>query len=225
VERKPHYAGKWDKLNISDEDLMNRDKAFEAFKVGYQSTQSFEDNKNLLKEKIKEAKVLGQEVAQHRSKINTYKTEIEKIRSELAVQGIINMDDEVSEDPKEIELRGKIEDEKKSYHNKFNQLRELKKEIDNMQKWLEKNREKLQKDFEAWLVLKRKERGLMGNGEEKVMLNETMNGLENQLSTANQTKLNSTTLTNSTNIRDQNTNKNIERFYKMKEEMEAQLKN
>lgn len=166
-------------------------------------------------------------MAQHRSKINTHKTEIEKIRSELAVQGIINMDEEVSEDPKEIELRSKIEDEKKAYHNKFNMLRELKKEIDNMQKWLEKNRATLQKDFEAWLVLKRKERGLIGKGEEnqKVMLNETINDLENQLSTQNQTKLNSTTLTNSTNIRDQNTNKNIERFYKMKEEMEAQLKN
>jgi len=94
-----------------------------------------------------------------------------------------------------------------------------------MQKWLEKNREKLQKDFEAWLVLKRKERGLVESLGDKSMLNETINGLENQISTANQTKLNSTTLTNSTNIRDQNTNKNIERFYKMKEEMEAQLKN
>lgn len=56
------------------------------------------------------------------------------------------------------------------------------------------------------------------------MLNETMNGLENQLSTANQTKLNSTTLTNSTNIRDQNKNKNKKRFYKMKGLMVAQFK-
>lgn len=122
------------------------------------------------------------------------------------------MEDEVSEDPKEIELRSKIENEKKDYHNKFNQLRELKKEIDNMQKWLEKNREKLQKDFEVWLVNKRRERGLFEKGDEKALLSETINDLENQISTTNQTKLNSTTLTNSTNIRDQNTNKNIERF-------------
>jgi len=94
-----------------------------------------------------------------------------------------------------------------------------------MQKWLEKNREKLQKDFEVWLINKRRERGLFEKGDEKSVLNETMNDLENQISTTNQTKLNITTLTNSTNIRDQNTNKNIERFYKLKEEMESQLKN
>lgn len=210
--KKPAFQSKWDKLNITDDELMNRDRAFEVFKTNQQSTQAFEDNKNLLKEKIKEAKNLGGEVAQHRSKINNQKTDIEKIRSELAVQGIINMEDEVSEDPKEIELRSKIENEKKDYHNKFNQLRELKKEIDNMQKWLEKNREKLQKDFEVWLVNKRRERGLFEKGDEKTLLNETINDLENQISTTNQTKLNSTTLTNSTNIRDQNTNKNIERF-------------
>jgi hypothetical protein len=46
-------------------------------------------------------------------------------------------------------------------------LRELKKEIDNMQKWLEKNREKLQKDFEVWLDNKKRERGLINKGNEK----------------------------------------------------------
>jgi hypothetical protein len=30
---KPAFQSKWDKLNISDEELLNRDKAFEVFKT------------------------------------------------------------------------------------------------------------------------------------------------------------------------------------------------
>jgi len=54
--RQPVNASKWEKLNIPDEVLLNKEKAFELFKTNYQSTQAFEDNKNLLKDKIKEAK-------------------------------------------------------------------------------------------------------------------------------------------------------------------------
>lgn len=112
--KKPVYSSKWEKMNIPDEILGNREKAFEMFKTNYQSTQAFEDNKDLLKEKIKSAKTLGQEVGIHRNKINEHKNEIEQIRKEMAVQGLINMDDEVPENPREIELRAKIELEKKN---------------------------------------------------------------------------------------------------------------
>lgn len=105
---------KWDRLNLPDEVLADREKAFAVFKDSYNNSQAFEDNKTQLKDKIKSAKSLGQEVAMHRTRINDHKSSIEKIRRELAVQGLINMDDEVNESPEEAQLRIKIEDEKKS---------------------------------------------------------------------------------------------------------------
>jgi len=51
-----------------------------------------------------------------------------------------------------------------------------------MQKWLEKSREKLQKDFELWIAQKRRERGLRDE-DEKESLSDTINNLTNQLST------------------------------------------
>jgi len=111
--KQPINASKFDKMNIPDTVLLDKEKAFELFKSNYQSTQAFEDNKNLLKEKIKDAKNFGQDVAQHRTKINDFKNEIEKIRRDMAAQGLINMDEEVNESPKETELRLKIENEKK----------------------------------------------------------------------------------------------------------------
>lgn len=74
-----------------------------------------------------------------------------------------------------------------------------------MQKWLEKNREKLQKDFDTWLANKRRERGLGQIDDEKEHLSETVSQIANQL------KGNTSVLTTSS-IRDQNVHNNINKF-------------
>jgi len=80
----------------------------------------------------------------------------------------------------------------------------------------------------------------LGN-ENKMELSNKLDDLKSQLSTNNTLSrdkenssnntvmrergdLNSTVLTNTTNIRDANVNKNIERFYKMQNEIEKSIK-
>ena len=54
-------------------------------------------------------------------------------------------------DPEEQRIKGDIDREKGKYKKGFERLRELKREIEHVQRILEKSRKKLQTDFEQWL--------------------------------------------------------------------------
>lgn len=54
-------------------------------------------------------------------------------------------------DPREERLTIQIEKCKQTYKSSFDELKELKFEIERIQKVLEKSREKMQSDFEKWL--------------------------------------------------------------------------
>lgn len=55
------------------------------------------------------------------------------------------------EDPREVQAKHAIEQEKSSYKAAFSQLRGLKGEIEHLQLLLEQSRKKLQTDFQQWL--------------------------------------------------------------------------
>ncbi|XP_073484853.1 kinesin-like protein KIF6 [Aquarana catesbeiana] len=130
---------------------LGRQEAFEIFKRDYPDRVGIEDNKALLKQRFAEAKSLGEEVNNVRSRINHLKGEVEKRRMQRAALGVSSSSDELNEyDPAEDELRGQMEDEKKRYKTLFNRLKSLKTEIEHLQLLLEKAKVKLLKDFEEW---------------------------------------------------------------------------
>ena len=140
--------------------LADRNKAFEIFRKSYRKSEAIEDNKLVLKDKFQEAKALGQIVTESKKRIAAFKALIEKRRVERAVQGIgaAPPDGEVGEaegeggaDPEEQRIKGDIDREKGKYKKGFERLRELKREIEHVQRILEKSRKKLQTDFEQWL--------------------------------------------------------------------------
>jgi hypothetical protein len=112
-----------------------------------------EENKEILKQKITEAKTTGERANQSRSTITYLKNSIEAIRRELALQRLDAKRDEADvddESPEEQTYRRAIEQEKAVYKESFERLRVLKPEIEHIRKILEKGRLSIQNQFDQW---------------------------------------------------------------------------
>jgi len=88
------------------EDLADRAKAFEKFRKSYRKNEAMEDNRNLLKDKYARGKNLGAEVNNSRSLIKKYSSQIEEIRKQNAMRGLIDASGEIIKTPEEEELQG-----------------------------------------------------------------------------------------------------------------------
>ncbi|XP_026800060.3 kinesin-like protein KIF6 isoform X2 [Pangasianodon hypophthalmus] len=129
---------------------MGRQEAFEIFRSEHEDNITIEDNKVILKQRFAEAKELGEQVNQARSRVNELKKQLETRRMQMAAQGVIGNQPNTESDPVEERLRNQIEDEKKHYKSTFERLKGLKTEIEHLQHLLQKSKIKLQKDFQDW---------------------------------------------------------------------------
>ncbi|KAL3665129.1 hypothetical protein V7S43_009761 [Phytophthora oleae] len=137
-------------------------KAFEAFKAQYPKNDAIRDNKIALKRKYDTAKALASEVNDARNQIKALTLKIDKLRKQQAIadEGLLDAGGEcldakvaaarVEFDASEQKLKEEIDTHKVAYKKGFNELSELKKEIQHIQKMLEMGRIKLQKDFDLW---------------------------------------------------------------------------
>lgn len=127
--------------------------SFEWFRERCPSNSAMEENKEILKQKITEAKTTGERANQSRSTITYLKNSIEAIRRELALQRLDAKRDEADvddESPEEQTYRRAIEQEKTVYKESFERLRVLKPEIEHIRKILEKGRLSIQNQFDQW---------------------------------------------------------------------------
>ncbi len=60
---------------------------------------------------------------------------------------------EVLKTPEEEQYQTQINKYKLKYQEQYNELKELKAEIERIQNLLERSRERMQKDFETWLAV------------------------------------------------------------------------
>eukprot|EP00752_Nemacystus_decipiens_P012060 g10691.t1 len=112
---------------------------------------------------------MGERVNQARSTIQYLKNTIEQVRRERALDGLMedgsrmggddNTGDEADrrrmeldeeEDEEEARCKAAIEVEKRVYKGSFQELSELKSEIEHIQRLLEKGRSSMQAEFQAW---------------------------------------------------------------------------
>lgn len=141
--------------------LEDPTKAFEAFKTNYPKNDVIRENKILLKQKYDAAKELANVVNDARNQIKTLTVQIDKLHKQQAIasEGLLSSSEaKGSETPTtsagdqetEAKLKDQIDQFKIVYKKGFNDLSELKKEIQHIQKLLEMGRIKLQKDFDLW---------------------------------------------------------------------------
>lgn len=134
------------------EDLADRARSFEMFRKSYRKNEAMEENRNLLKDKFVRGKELGNSVNDSRNQIKALTNKIEQIRKENAMRGLVDpQSGEVLKTPEEDTLQQQISKHKLSYQEQYNELKDLKAEIERIQNLLERARERMQKDFESWL--------------------------------------------------------------------------
>eukprot|EP01035_Chromulina_nebulosa_P018170 gene18170-23828_t len=125
--------------------------SFEWFRERCSLNKSMEENRELLKDKITEAKVVGERANQSRKTIDYLKTSIESIRRERVLNGLLG-DNKIDEEEssEESSHRQAIEQEKVVYKESFEKLKILKPEIEHIRKILENCRMKMQSQFDEW---------------------------------------------------------------------------
>lgn len=125
--------------------------SFEWFRSRCTLNQAMNENKDLLKEKIAEAKAMGERATQSKNTISYLKNSIESIRKEKALYKHNNDDIvESNETPEEVKYRKAIDQEKNVYKESFEKLKVLKPEIEHIRKLIEKGRMQMQTQFEQW---------------------------------------------------------------------------
>jgi len=146
--------------------LLDKRKAFEEFqKSVYKPPPSVEENKALLQERILGAKGVGAEANAVRVAITEAKNRLERLRLERAM--IANDAEEGPEEsPEELAEVQEIDRFKARYRDKTAELRELKGEIEMIQRLFEQSNAKMQKEFEAWFSGLRKQAQLTALDEE-----------------------------------------------------------
>mmetsp|Transcript_22980 Transcript_22980/g.38346 ORF Transcript_22980/g.38346 Transcript_22980/m.38346 type:complete len:951 (+) Transcript_22980:72-2924(+) len=123
---------------------------------------SLVENKDLLRDKIAEAKTMGERANHSRNTINYLKNSIEAIRKERVLSKLSHMDSkegegaagedepEDEESEEETTYRRAIDQEKVVYKESFDRLRVLKPEIEHIRKMVEKCRGTMQSQFDQW---------------------------------------------------------------------------
>ncbi len=130
-------------------------KSFEWFQERCSLRASVEENRDILRDKISEAKAVGEKANQSRSTITYLKNSIEAIRRERALQRLDTVEGKGQEEGEEETAeeqthRRAIEQEKAVYKESFERLRVLKPEIEHVRKILEKSRGTMQSQFDQW---------------------------------------------------------------------------
>ncbi|XP_073783383.1 kinesin-like protein KIF6 isoform X1 [Danio rerio] len=125
-------------------------EVFEVFLRDHKEHLSIEDKRAVLQQRFVEAKALGEQVNQIRTRVNYLKGELKNRRKQMAVQGLTGNQTESELDPFEEKILTQIEEEKKNYKITSGCLKDLKTEIEHLQLLLEKSKVKIQSDFENW---------------------------------------------------------------------------
>lgn len=128
--------------------LLDRNKAFEVFRKSVRRSETFEENKNLLRTLFSRAKSLGLVANEARERASAAKNQLQKIRATTALEG---SDDTVQpENPETEKVRTDLEKQKKIYTDSTNELRNVKGDIERVQKMMEQCKDRLRRDFEQW---------------------------------------------------------------------------
>lgn len=142
--------------------LLDQGKAFEFFRATvYRQPASAIENTTLLKDKISCAKKLGEEAATVRAAINKAKTQLERLRTERAMTAAgtgcdSRGDPEYSDGPEELTELQEMERLRVVFREKTTNLRQVKGEVEMIQRLLQQAQLGMRKEFEAWFASLRK---------------------------------------------------------------------
>jgi kinesin family protein 6/9 len=140
------------------QELVDRASAFEAYKATYGERDAIESNKAALKASIEEAKAVGEGVNAARAAVGAAKERLDFARQERVAQSVRAAADGVpapegeAASAEEAALLDEMETQKRAYRDGFLRLKDLRTRIESLQHMMEKQRRKLQSDFDGWFT-------------------------------------------------------------------------
>ncbi|XP_029350153.1 kinesin-like protein KIF6 [Echeneis naucrates] len=147
-----HEARAFQHMKRGPQLSMGKQEAYETFIRDHEDYPTIEDNKNILRERSTEAKRLGEQLIEARTKVNELKKQLEMRRRQRAARGVMGNYTEAEEEVDSVEenLCKHIEQERKAYKSSIDRLKALRTEIEHLQLLLERAKVKLQRDFHKW---------------------------------------------------------------------------
>ena len=197
-------------LNVTREQLMNRQACFEMFRKSYRKSEALQADLSLLEELSGRGKKLSEEVKTAKARLDSLKNSIEDVRRAQALQGMKQGGDWVRS-PEEDRLLGEVQTQKRTLQEAVDRVKGVKEEILGVQINYEQAVKRMKADFDRWLMQMMVEQGLNKPKTELATtasaLNETVGGV------------NSSMTSKTSNIRSEQVKKDLEAFYKAKEEL------
>ena len=135
---------------LSADILKDKRRSFDVFRKSYPHHQAIEENKALLRTRYNSAKKMGKLVNDARTSINSLKARIEQVRVERAMVEGSGGKSAGEDGAAEEGLQQQMQSHKSSYKENFSHLRDLKAEVERIQSRLQKQRVRMQKEFETW---------------------------------------------------------------------------
>eukprot|EP00892_Ulva_mutabilis_P001049 jgi/Ulvmu1/10945/UM007_0124.1 len=136
--------------------LSDRNRAFELFRKSYRRNAAIESSKAELKEKYTQAKALGSQANALRTAMASLKQQLEQRRmqraaADIAAGGSGALPDDAGE--ADADVRAELAERRAEYKAAFDGLRDRKLDIERLQGLLERSRQQMATDFQAWYVM------------------------------------------------------------------------
>lgn len=197
-------------LNVTREQLMNRQACFEMFRKSYRKSEALQADLSLLEDLSSKGKKLSEEVKTAKARLDALKNNIEDIRRSQALQGM-KQGGEWVRSPEEEKVLVDVQNQKRVLQDAIDKVKAVKEEILGVQINYENTVKRMKVDFDRWLCQMMVEQGLNKPKDGNTFANTTMN--------ESTTAANSSLLSKTTNIRSEQVKKDLEAFYKAKEEL------
>lgn len=194
-------------INITRDQLMNRQACFEMFRKSYRKSEALQADHSLLEDLSSKGKKYSEEVKASKARLDYLKNSIEDIRRAQALQGM-RQGGEWTRSPEEDKLLVEVGQQKKALQQSVDKVKGIKEEIVRVQMNYENTVKRMKADFEKWLYQMMVEQGLNTS-----KLDTTMN-----TSALNETGV-SLAQSKHSSIKNEQVKKDLEAFYKAKDEL------
>ncbi len=135
---------------------------FEYFCATSPAHDAVAEHKAVLRARYEEARALGSQVSAAKQRISDLKAAMERrrlgrsmaalLRQQQGGGGVEDEAEQQREAAEEERAKAQVEQEKAAYRTSYEQLKAVKADIDGLQAALERNRARLQADFQAWFA-------------------------------------------------------------------------
>jgi hypothetical protein len=204
-------------LAVTKEELMNRQTCFDMFRRSYRKAEGLQEDINLLQELQTKGKKYAEVLKEKKANIDYLKNKVEDVRRMEALKGM-KQGGEWKKSADEELLLAELEQARKALKEPVDKMKEIKEEIVRVQLTYEESVKRMNKDFEKWLQLMMLDQGIESKQVSKQFGDQSYSNANPSMNIS--TQKDSSFMTKATTIKDVQVQKDLDAFYKAKEDLQ-----